>query len=149
MKGAARNGAADALRTAAVAAFAVAAVLAGPDAALATTDTTFGSPLDTVQDIVGGTGGQLAAALAVPQRLARFERRRLRGRYRDRLPGSRISSGTRLPAPCRECAEPGDPHGLFPGQGFTDRLEHGVDGRFRLGLAQLQPDRQSPCRPGR
>ena len=33
--------------------------------ALATTDTTFGDPLDTVEDIVGGTGGQLAAALAV------------------------------------------------------------------------------------
>ena len=41
------------------------AVLAGADIALATTDTTFGTPLDTVQDIVGGTGGQLAAALAV------------------------------------------------------------------------------------
>ena len=42
-----------------------AALLAVPEAALATTDTTFGTPLDTVQDIVGGTGGQLAAALAV------------------------------------------------------------------------------------
>lgn len=47
----------EALRTVAVAAFAVVAVLAGPDAALATTDTTFGGPLDTVQDIAGGTGG--------------------------------------------------------------------------------------------
>ena len=55
----------DALRTAAVAALAAAAALAAPEAALATTDTTFGTPLDTVQDIVGGTGGQLAAALAV------------------------------------------------------------------------------------
>ena len=54
-----------ALRAAAVAALAAAAVLAGPDIALATSDTTFGDPLDTVQDIVGGTGGQLAAALAV------------------------------------------------------------------------------------
>ena len=54
-----------ALRGAAPAALAAAAVLAGPDAALATTDTTFGSPLSTVEDIVGGTGGQLAAALAV------------------------------------------------------------------------------------
>ena len=53
------------LRAAFVAAVASAAVLAGTDAALATTDTTFGGPLDTVQDIVGGTGGQLAAALAV------------------------------------------------------------------------------------
>ena len=52
-------------RGAAVATLAVAAVLAGPDLALATTDTTFDAPLDTVQDIVGGTGGQLAAALAV------------------------------------------------------------------------------------
>ncbi len=41
------------------------AVLAGADIALATTDTTFGTPLDTVEGIVGGTGGQLAAALAV------------------------------------------------------------------------------------
>ena len=48
-----------------VAALTVAAALAGPDLALATTDTTFGTPLDTVEDIVGGTGGQLAAALAV------------------------------------------------------------------------------------
>ena len=48
-----------------IAAVAAAAVLAGADLALATTDDTFGDPLDTVQDIVGGTGGQLAAALAV------------------------------------------------------------------------------------
>ena len=54
-----------ALRGIAMAGLAVATVLAGTDAALATTDTTFGDPLDTVQDIVGGTGGQLAAALAV------------------------------------------------------------------------------------
>ena len=39
--------------------------MAAPDAALATSDTTFGGPLTTVKDIVGGTGGQLAAALAV------------------------------------------------------------------------------------
>ena len=55
----------DALRIAATAALAAGTVLAGPEVALATTDTTFGDPLDTVQDIVGGTGGQLAAALAV------------------------------------------------------------------------------------
>ena len=54
-----------AVRRISVAALAVAVVLAGPEAALATTDTTFGSPLDTVEGIVGGTGGQLAAALAV------------------------------------------------------------------------------------
>ena len=54
-----------ALGRVAVASLAVAAVLAGPEIALATTDTTFGSPLDTVEGIVGGTGGQLAAALAV------------------------------------------------------------------------------------
>ncbi len=53
------------LRTVAAAGLAVVAVLASADAALATTDTTFGSPLDTVEGIVGGTGGQLAAALAV------------------------------------------------------------------------------------
>ena len=39
--------------------------LCGMDAAWATTDTTFSGPLETVSDIVGGTGGQLAAALAV------------------------------------------------------------------------------------
>ncbi len=54
-----------ALRIAAVAGLAVAAMLAVPELALATTDTTFGDPLDTVEGIVGGTGGQLAAALAV------------------------------------------------------------------------------------
>ena len=56
---------ADMLRRFVLAGLGVAAVIAGADAALATTDTTFGDPLDTVQDIVGGTGGQLAAALAV------------------------------------------------------------------------------------
>ena len=55
----------EALRIAAAAGLAVAAVLAAPEMALATTDTTFGDPLDTVEGIVGGTGGQLAAALAV------------------------------------------------------------------------------------
>ncbi len=65
MPGACSASASGALRGLAVTALAAAAVLAGPEAALATTDTTFGDPLDTVQDIVGGTGGQLAAALAV------------------------------------------------------------------------------------
>ena len=55
----------DALRAVAMAGVAAAALLAAPDVALATTDTTFDAPLDTVEDIVGGTGGQLAAALAV------------------------------------------------------------------------------------
>jgi len=54
-----------ALRGVAAAGLAVAALLAGTDAALATSDTTFGTPLTTVENIVGGTGGQLAAALAV------------------------------------------------------------------------------------
>ena len=54
-----------ALRAAAAAGLVAATLLAAPEVALATTDTTFGDPLDTVQDIVGGTGGQLAAALAV------------------------------------------------------------------------------------
>ena len=44
---------------------ALAAGLAGMDTALASTDTTFSGPLDTVSGIVEGTGGQLAAALAV------------------------------------------------------------------------------------
>ena len=35
------------------------------EAAWATTDTTFAGPLGTVTGIVSGTGGQLAAALAV------------------------------------------------------------------------------------
>ena len=37
----------------------------GLDTAWATTDTTFAAPLTTVTDMVGGTGGQLAAVLAV------------------------------------------------------------------------------------
>ena len=53
------------VRGLAVAGLAAAVALAAPELALATTDDTFGDPLDTVQDIVGGTGGQLAAALAV------------------------------------------------------------------------------------
>ena len=43
---------------------AVLTLLAGGDA-LATTDTTFAAPLQTVTNMVGGTGGQLAAVLAV------------------------------------------------------------------------------------
>ena len=43
----------------------MAAALAVPEIAPASSDTTFNAPLDTVEDIVGGTGGQLAAALAV------------------------------------------------------------------------------------
>ena len=65
MPGACSDRASGALGRVALASLAIAAVLAGPEVALATTDTTFGDPLDTVQDIVGGTGGQLAAALAV------------------------------------------------------------------------------------
>ena len=41
------------------------AVILGADAAWASTDATFQGPLDTVTGMVGGTGGQLAAALAV------------------------------------------------------------------------------------
>ncbi len=58
-------GAAAAFGRAALACLAAAAVLAVPEIASASTDTTFDAPLDTVEDIVGGTGGQLAAALAV------------------------------------------------------------------------------------
>ena len=39
--------------------------LVGGTEAWATTDTTFAAPLTTVTDMVGGTGGQLAAVLAV------------------------------------------------------------------------------------
>ena len=55
-------------RVARVAVLAVVAVFLaclGIDLAFATTDTTFDAPLDTVTDMVSGTGGQLAAALAV------------------------------------------------------------------------------------
>ena len=60
-----RTPVADIIRTSAVMTIAAAAMVSGPEIALATTDTTFGDPLDTVEGIVGGTGGQLAAALAV------------------------------------------------------------------------------------
>ncbi len=59
------RGGASRMHAAGLALVALAAALAVPEAALATTDTTFGTPLDTVEGIVGGTGGQLAAALAV------------------------------------------------------------------------------------
>ena len=55
-------------RVARIAVLAVVAVFLaclGIDLAFATTDTTFDAPLDTVTDMVSGTGGQLAAALAV------------------------------------------------------------------------------------
>ena len=54
-----------ALRIAVGAILALAGVLLAIDAALASSDTTFSGPLDTVEGIVAGTGGQLAAALAV------------------------------------------------------------------------------------
>ena len=53
------------LRGLAVASLAGAILLAGADAALATSDTTFGDPLDTMENIVVGAGGQLATALGV------------------------------------------------------------------------------------
>ena len=49
----------------AVALGAALAALAGVDPAFAATDTTFAGPLGTVTGMVSGTGGQLAAALAV------------------------------------------------------------------------------------
>ena len=59
------DGAARAGRVALALAPALLPVLGGIDAAWATTDTTFSAPLGTVTDMVGGTGGQLAAVLAV------------------------------------------------------------------------------------
>ncbi len=53
------------VRTLAIFALSALALLFGGDPAFASTDTTFQGPLDTVTGIVGGTGGQLAAALAV------------------------------------------------------------------------------------
>ena len=54
-----------AMRAAGVALAALAVAGLGIEAAQAATDTTFAGPLDTVTDMVSGTGGQLAAALAV------------------------------------------------------------------------------------
>ncbi len=53
------------VRMATLAIVALFLVFLGIDLAFATTDTTFDAPLDTVTDMVSGTGGQLAAALAV------------------------------------------------------------------------------------
>ena len=54
------------IAVAAVSARAAAGALGiGVDAAMASSDTTFSGPLDTVTGMVSGTGGQLAAALAV------------------------------------------------------------------------------------
>ena len=67
MTGAARSGrrAMQIARPALAAAGLAVAGLAGMEAAQAASDTTFAGPLDTVTDMVSGTGGQLAAALAV------------------------------------------------------------------------------------
>ena len=46
-------------------ALATAALALAVDPVWAASDTTFSGPLDTVTDMVSGTGGQLAAALAV------------------------------------------------------------------------------------
>ena len=85
-----------ALRIVVGAILALALALLGIDAALATSDTTFTGPLDTVTGMVSGTGGQLAAALAVGAALvgsvlplqrdaaARRRRRRRGGGRRDR-----------------------------------------------------------------
>ena len=54
-----------ALRIVVGAIIALALALLGIDAAFASSDTTFTGPLDTVTGMVSGTGGQLAAALAV------------------------------------------------------------------------------------
>ena len=60
------RGTGPAVRAAAVAITAVlAAVLVGTDLALAASDETFDAPLEAVTGMVSGTGGQLAAALAV------------------------------------------------------------------------------------
>ncbi len=53
------------LRGLAVASLAAAVLLAGADAAPAMSDTTFAVPLDTVENIVGGTGGRLAVGAAL------------------------------------------------------------------------------------
>ena len=59
------RGAARAARLAWALAPAALPLLGGVEAVWATTDTTFAAPLTTVTDMVGGTGGQLAAVLAV------------------------------------------------------------------------------------
>ncbi len=61
----ARVGIVTTARTMSVALAALMAATAVPEMAGASSDTTFQGPLNTVEDIVEGTGGQLAAALAV------------------------------------------------------------------------------------
>ena len=63
--GARRNTAGPAPERLAALGVAAAALALAVDPALAASDTTFSGPLDTVTDMVSGTGGQLAAALAV------------------------------------------------------------------------------------
>ena len=68
MDGSARNGQRRrnrALRLVILVLLAYAAAVLGIDLAFAASDTTFAGPLSTVTDMVSGTGGQLAAALAV------------------------------------------------------------------------------------
>ena len=95
-----------------------------------------GDPLDTVQDIVGGTGGQLAAALAVGAALVgsvlRFNAMQLMGAV-----GVGIAAGARADAARH------DPLVRPPGGGGSSRRgfrwRHG-DGRrwTRMGFPEAQ-----------
>ena len=99
-----------AVRGVAVTALAVAAKPAGPEMAFASTDITFGKPLDRVENFVGGTGGQLAAALAVGAALVgsvlRFNTMQLMGgltvprlkRYRQAVYWFAARAGQETPA---------------------------------------------------
>ncbi|MYA87300.1 MAG: hypothetical protein F4X97_02390 [Boseongicola sp. SB0662_bin_57] len=73
-----------------LACLAAAAVQAALEIASAGTDTTFDAPLDTVEDIVGGTGGKLATVLVVGTALVgavlRFSAMQLLGAARHVIP---------------------------------------------------------------
>ena len=76
-----------------LAALCAAAFVLGTGVAFASSDTTFAGPLDTVSDMVSGTGGQLAAALAVGAALVgsvlQLQRHAAHGRGRGRGRGRR------------------------------------------------------------
>ena len=108
-----------AARVAVVVLAGLAPALPGIDA-LAASDTTFSGPLDTVTDMVAGTGGQLAAALAVGAALVgsvlrlpraaspsrRLPALRLPGFPQARTRGSSPGRATPAPRPERPRAVP-------------------------------------------
>ena len=142
-----------ALRCVAVAMLAAAAAMAAPEPAHATTDTTFGDPLDTVEGTVGGSGGHLAVALAVDAALVgpvlRFNATQPMGAagvgIRARRPVGRPLSAPLGPGRCRRRGT----RSRRPAHRQRERVRLPAEaGALRLRLdAESDPERQGVRTP--